>query len=128
MVEDDASKEASVQRASNWLKRCDPECKDTVLPQRVLDIKDGTSSRLSIKESTGEIGRYAVLSYIDNTDISTTTANIGVELREDGILFDSLPKIFQDAITITRKLGIQYLWIRRLWQVTSHTIQLQYVN
>lgn len=32
----------------------------------------------------------------------------------DGIKDDALPKTFQDAITVTRKLGIQYLWIDSL--------------
>src|SRR5271170_8055968 len=31
-----------------------------------------------------------------------------------GIPWSSLPETFQDAITITRKLGIQYLWIDAL--------------
>ena len=34
--------------------------------------------------------------------------------RKNGIEFQSLPKTFQDAIVITRRLGYQYLWIDSL--------------
>ncbi|KAF6818651.1 heterokaryon incompatibility protein [Colletotrichum plurivorum] len=46
-------------------------------------------------------------------------ANPGFELEHNGALqqyidFDRLPKTFQDAITVTRGLGIDYIWIDTL--------------
>jgi hypothetical protein len=98
------------------------------MPQRAIDVNVTASDHLSIKESTGEIGRYAALSHVENTDNSTTTINTGLELKENSVNLKSLPKIFQDAISITRKLGLQYLWIEEIWQVTSPSIKLQHVN
>ena len=40
--------------------------------------------------------------------------------RQIGIGFESLPKKFQDAITVTRELGIQYLWIDSICIIQRH--------
>lgn len=37
---------------------------------------------------------------------------MGIHLKE--ILFANLPKTFRDAVTVTRKLGVRYLWIDSL--------------
>lgn len=42
----------------------------------------------------------------------TTAANL--EAHKWGIPWDSISKVFQDAIMITRKLGVRYLWIDSL--------------
>lgn len=42
----------------------------------------------------------------------TTTATLAA--REHGIQLSSLPLTFQDAIKITRSLGLQYIWIDSL--------------
>lgn len=43
-----------------------------------------------------------------------TTTIATFEQRQENIPFADLPKTFQDAIIITRRLGIQYLWIDSL--------------
>lgn len=37
-----------------------------------------------------------------------------IENRQNGFKLNDLPKTFQDAIEVTRKLGVQYLWIDSL--------------
>lgn len=63
------------------------------------------------------VGRYIALSHCwgppEKHSITTTTVNIDRH-RAEGIPFDSLSKTFQDATTITRKLGVEYLWIDSL--------------
>jgi hypothetical protein len=44
--------------------------------------------------------------------LTTTTATLSQRLHE--ISFSSLPKTFQDAVTITRSLDVEYLWIDSL--------------
>jgi hypothetical protein len=44
--------------------------------------------------------------------LTTTTATLS--LRRQEIPFADLPKTFQDAVTITRSLGVEYLWIDSL--------------
>ena len=65
-------------------------------------------------ESQGRIGRYNTLSHCwgGEVPLTTTTATLGA--RKEEIPFTALPKTFQDAVIITRKLGIRYLWIDSL--------------
>ena len=44
--------------------------------------------------------------------ITTTTTNF--QSRQEGIPMESLSKTFRDAVTITRKMGVRYLWIDTL--------------
>ncbi|KAH7417832.1 heterokaryon incompatibility protein-domain-containing protein [Cadophora sp. MPI-SDFR-AT-0126] len=55
----------------------------------------------------------------------------------DGISFNSLPRTFQDAIVVTRRLGLTYLWIDSLciiqdsmedWEKESKEMQNVYAN
>ena len=57
---------------------------------------------------------YVALSHCWGTSemIKTTTATLEQYTR--GIPWQELPQLFQDAITITRALGIDYLWIDSL--------------
>jgi hypothetical protein len=48
----------------------------------------------------------------DSPQFCTTDNNI--ELRLKGFSFSELPKTFQEAVRVTRKLNIQYLWIDSL--------------
>ena len=82
----------------------------------MLDLGvDDTSSTLRLKETKGERGRYITLSHRwgdPNHQFSTTKANLSNLLH--GVPIDELCPTFKDAIAITRKLGIQYLWIDSL--------------
>jgi hypothetical protein len=37
-----------------------------------------------------------------------------IDTLSKSMRFDNLPKTFQDAIIVTRKLGVQYLWVDSL--------------
>ncbi|KAF2496648.1 HET-domain-containing protein, partial [Lophium mytilinum] len=58
--------------------------------------------------------RYIALSHCWGTSQHVTTNRETYEDRTVGIPWSSLPKTFQDAIAITRALGIQYIWIDSL--------------
>jgi hypothetical protein len=112
--------ETTIQRAASWIQQCDAEhadsdCKnvDTDLPPKVIDVSVITEPEVvTLYTPNAEKGRYAVLSHMsrDKTfweykgDPSTTF----------------LPKVFQDAIIATRKLGLQYLWIDALWYISFY--------
>lgn len=56
--------------------------------------------------------RYACLSHCwgeSRSPLLTRRDNLGKNIR--GISIDQLPKSFQDAVYITRRLGLSYLWI-----------------
>jgi hypothetical protein len=100
-----------------WIETCvtdHPFCylpSDISLPSRVLDV--GGCVRLI--ETRGALGEYVALSHCWGSEggvLKTTTTNI--EHHIQGIAWASLPPTFQDAITITRGLGIRFLWIDSL--------------
>lgn len=95
------------------------EIKDTMatLPTRLLHInkRDHTILRL---ESTwlGQQGSYVALSHCwgpeDKRPLCTTRANINQHLTK--IPWLSVPKTFQDAVIVTRAVGLEYIWIDSL--------------
>ena len=85
------------------------------LPTRVLDV--GTSSEhdsLKLYVTEGAKVPFAALSYCWGAPqpMMTTTKNISSYLSSIDIL--TLPKSIQDAIHVTRELGLRYLWIDSL--------------
>lgn len=87
------------------------------LPSRVLSIKDD-AGRISVKlvKNDGLSGRYCALSHCwgpeDKRPLRTLLGNITDHLAS--IPWNKLPATFQDAITLTRDLNIEYLWIDSL--------------
>lgn len=108
-----------------WLRDCD-QChtdhsfvsEEQALPKRVLDLQSqGGPDKLRLYESNGEAGKYIALSHCwgqdeDKRPLSTTKEN--KEAHCKSINFDDLPNTFQDAVRVTRELGIRYLWIDSL--------------
>ncbi|EHK26995.1 uncharacterized protein TRIVIDRAFT_118660, partial [Trichoderma virens Gv29-8] len=86
------------------------------LPTRVLDVGTTNHESVSLLETNGQRGDFCALSYCWGPEgtqtMITTKDNINDHLS--GIQFSNLPKTFQDAVTITRELGIRYLWIDSL--------------
>lgn len=82
------------------------------LPARVLDIGQAYSQspvRLHVPQP-GDTGRYIALSHCWGGKVSTTTTKHNLEEYKQGIPLP-LPQTFQDAVWISRALGVRYLWI-----------------
>jgi Heterokaryon incompatibility protein (HET) len=67
--------------------------------------------------------------------ITTTSGTVGQ--RKQGIAWTEISKTFQDVITITRRIGIQYIWIDSLyiiqddnsdWEVEASKMSQYYAN
>lgn len=85
------------------------------LPGRVVAISiDEQHTSLRLVETVGEAGDYVALSHSwgKSRPLVTLTANIKA-FKED-ISLDHLPNTFRDAVSITKELGFQYLWIDSL--------------
>ena len=102
-----------IQECRRERKNCWPNGKsDPMLPSRVIDVgalQEGIFPKLYQTQET-ERGRYTALSYCWGGDQSKTTlANFSNMKKkiEDG----SLAKTIHDAIEVTRKLDIRYLWV-----------------
>lgn len=120
-VEETCTSDVTFELIDWWLKTCLAEhetCGNTSkkrLPTRVLDLnsKDHTSD-ISLYETKGRSGSWLALSHCWGAAqmVKTTTQNLKSHISR--IEFESLPANFQDAITITRRLGYRYLWIDSL--------------
>ena len=101
---------------AEWLETCSkkhPECGalEGPLPSRVLDLGGGPPDAMKLYLSQGETARYAALSHCwGNSTHTLTTTKDTLDERVACITADSLPPTFQDAVTVTQKLGIRYLW------------------
>lgn len=93
---------------------------EPILPSRVLHIGTQPSDDIRVITSHGRRGSYAALSYCwgsaDHPPPKTTDASLNLVQSRTGhvISFSTLPATFRDAITLTRHLGLTYLWIDSL--------------
>ena len=107
--------------ASHWIDDClnlhahCPGAEVPLLPTRVIDVgpEDG-SEEPKLFLSQGHKARYATLSYCWGGPgwFSLTLANIDEMLQ--CISSDRLPRLFWEAMVVTRALDIRYLWIDAL--------------
>ncbi|KAE9379693.1 HET-domain-containing protein [Stipitochalara longipes BDJ] len=86
---------------------------DQRLPTRVLDVGTTDMSKEPyLFETNGAYGSYATLSHRwGDMSIQFQTIKANLKDHKTGISFDTFPVLFQDAVKVTRFLGIQYLWI-----------------
>lgn len=86
------------------------------MPTRVLDVGNEKCSTVQLVETRPQAinGSYLTLSHCwgQNEVIKLTTAT--VDNMHVGISISELPALYQDAITVCRRLEIRYLWIDSL--------------
>lgn len=58
--------------------------------------------------------KYAALSYCWGTDPFLTTTSSNIRAMQQSISLSQLPQTIQDAIRITRYMGLRYLWVDSL--------------
>lgn len=86
-----------------------------ILPTRVIDVgpADG-SCEPWLWISKLEQGDWVALSHCWGRGPQFMTESHNIMDRKRAICFEDMPQTFQDAITVTRKLGYRYLWIDSL--------------
>jgi hypothetical protein len=133
LIPNDTSLENNLSRIKSWIRLCaehHPRCSHTnsYVPFRLLNINpdlesiklvellDSTTSGLSAYTEDSLINfRYVCLSHCwgqTRSRYMTTRNTLAGNLSSIPIC--ELPKTFQDAVDVTRKLGIDYLWIDSL--------------
>ncbi|PMD45655.1 HET-domain-containing protein [Hyaloscypha variabilis F] len=114
----DVASESSFQIANGWLSTCHsshdscPPIKPVQLPTRVIDVGTSTSDQQKLIRTESALGHYAALSYcwgVQPQPLITTESN--VETLYKNIPTSSLAKTIQEAIFVTRQLGLRYIWI-----------------
>jgi Heterokaryon incompatibility protein (HET) len=112
---------SAYEQAHRWIKECCEshiDCpKRTVgpLPTRVIDVQSLSASgdpRLFITERLE--AEYATLSYCWGSEQPESLTKERLPRYLEGIPVSSMPQTIQDAITVTKELGLRYLWIDSL--------------
>ncbi|PTB65563.1 HET-domain-containing protein [Trichoderma citrinoviride] len=117
--------DASFEWAAEKLRHCDDShgChmmkSDSTgpLPRRILDIGSTDNDHIRLREfdvNDGENPKYACLTHCWGTSRPSSTIIANLELHKQGIPWSVLPRLFQDTITVARRLGISLLWIDSL--------------
>ncbi|KAL9120261.1 MAG: hypothetical protein Q9187_003183 [Circinaria calcarea] len=114
------SEDSNFRAVERWLNFCDKNhnCRLedlSPLPARVLDIgqPDGTADPF-LSVNPNRRGRYVALSYCWGNGQKTITTRHTLEKFRIGIQTSTLSQSLQDAVMITRRLGLRYLWIDAL--------------
>lgn len=115
------------------LKKYTPE-----LPTRVIDVgAKNYDQSLRLIATQEESGSYVALSHCWGGQVSPLLLSDNIDHFKNAIRFQDLPANFQDAVIITRKLGIRYLWIDSLcivqdskqdWEQESQKMGFYYGN
>lgn len=116
-----------MKQIEQWIDTCAKEHMECAtlsstapLPKRVIDVLGSSSYPLVAflyEPKTNERGAYVALSHCwgdQNAKPLLRTTHSTLTSRQNGIEWTHLSKTFRDAITITRKLRIRYLWIDSL--------------
>lgn len=100
-----------------WIQDCEQshgsDCGEgfeatTSLPYRVIDVQ---SLRLH-QSSAGEVGKYAALTYCWGCQtVPGALVGANLEALNGNIRLESLPQTIKDAIFVTQRLGLRYIWI-----------------
>lgn len=99
-----------------WIKECErshPDCGTqltvaTPLPYRVIDVQ---SLRLH-QSFRGEVGEYAALTYCWGCDtVPGALVEANLQALMQGMSVELFPQTVKDAVSITQRLGLKYLWI-----------------
>ncbi|KAK7959283.1 uncharacterized protein PG986_004137, partial [Apiospora aurea] len=123
VVPGDTSTDSSLAWAKEKIKTCisDHACshgaRASSLLTRVLDVsyRSGHEGTVKLLATDRQDATYACLSHCwgdTSRMLKTTTETLSSHLN--GIAIADLPRSFQDAVDITRRLGIRYLWVDSL--------------
>ncbi|KAM5517208.1 het domain-containing protein [Fusarium oxysporum f. sp. phaseoli] len=126
-IEPDPTSKSSFDRVKSWIKTC----KDThtictegeassnpQLPKRVIDIGPDTNDGIHIfvhDDATQQITEpYIALSHCWGKTQHLISTRATLDQWKQNIPFNRFAKTFQDAVVISRELGIRYVWIDSL--------------
>ncbi|KAK3332666.1 heterokaryon incompatibility protein-domain-containing protein [Cercophora scortea] len=106
----------------HWLAKCKKEhavCRKAVrsaaskFPTRLLDLGSGKDQTIRLRVGLGR-KEFVSLSHRWGNSQPLRLLQSNLDAFKTEIKPEDLPKTFQDAVTITRKLGYRYLWIDSL--------------
>ena len=121
-VQNDPASEASLEVVKEWVQEClagHQKCihmlsRKRPLPTRVIDVGDALHNpRLIVTD--GRLGSWAALSYCwGGQSKFVLNRETSDDFLRGKFPLNTFPRTLRDAITITRTLGVQFLWIDAL--------------
>ncbi|KAI4191120.1 MAG: hypothetical protein L6R41_000341 [Letrouitia leprolyta] len=120
--------DTTIAQITDWMSQCitsHEKCLEVqtvaatrdVLPKRLFDISTAARSGRLRLVSTAALAQhtlYVTLSHCWGGKCGTVLSMDNMRDFEEGVEVSMLPKTFQDAIMVTTKLSVQYLWIDAL--------------
>ncbi|KAJ4986048.1 heterokaryon incompatibility protein [Stagonosporopsis vannaccii] len=108
--------------ARSWIESCgslhkSKTCRNVPrqLPTRVLDVSAFESGLIPLRTiPTGMVDPYSALSYCWGKSKPLMTTKATLDSHRKGLQLHDMPKTYRDAIFVTFKLNIKYLWIDAL--------------
>lgn len=106
--------------ARGWFNECYQEYSDRLLeelpslPSRVIDVGISSSLPHIMINTQNMRAQYSTLSHCWGGTVTHKLTIETLDSFQHALPFTDLPANFQDAITISRELGIHYLWIDSL--------------
>lgn len=108
------------ETSRDWMATCNeqhPECSKhrcDFMPLRLLRVsRKGVHDKVTLA-SPKEPVQYATLSYCWGGDQRFKTTSTTIASAQNGLPLEVLPETIQDAIRVTRDLGVAYLWVDSL--------------
>ncbi|KAI9742117.1 MAG: hypothetical protein M1834_000507 [Cirrosporium novae-zelandiae] len=80
----------------------------------LIDVGSESDNSCALVEGASSPGEYITLSYCWGKDQPLCTLKANVKEHMTGILLHKMPKTLREAVLVTRKLGLRYLWIDAL--------------
>ncbi|KAF2180946.1 HET-domain-containing protein [Zopfia rhizophila CBS 207.26] len=116
--------ESNLQYVCDWIRKSDaltasPNANSLSVPRRLIDISPGKELRIVDTSDIpslhgGQANSFAALSYVWGANQNF----ILLGQNKDALMtsFDTrqLPQTIQDAVTVTRRIGLRYLWVDAL--------------
>ncbi|KAF2670651.1 HET-domain-containing protein [Microthyrium microscopicum] len=125
MVAREASNNSQTSKdiADFWLNSCrqdHDECRSFPItgakPKRVLDLGQGKhiSPRLCMTKNLPASFKYATLSHVWGRSQPLRLVMASYDAMQEGLDVSLLPQNFRDAMEVSRRLGVRYIWIDSL--------------
>ncbi|CAH0058109.1 unnamed protein product [Clonostachys solani] len=138
-----------IEKVRKWISNCKenhaicidaekPTCQPQ-LPERIISLGPESNMDIRLMEAYGLPQEPYIVLHDQQEERSFSSLSECQVLEEDSVelRYDTLPRDFQDAILVCRKLSIKYLWINALcknhdddddWEIESEKKAMAYSN
>ena len=156
VIDPDPLSSKSLKLIQKWIKACESfhqhcrrECysdsessagsSHVPLPSRIIDVDSSDGSKIRVCNGFGKYANYVALSHrwVCGPMPQWVTTNAVLKSRENWFPVKTLLKSVVDAVQVTQKLGVRYLWVDSLciiqdsledWEVESSRMAQVYAN